>query len=214
MPGLHPLSVYFVADPSVCAGRDVADVVMAALRGGVTMVQLRNKSAHMSEIYAQAGMLAELCRAQGVPFLVNDYIEVAQASGADGVHLGQDDANPEEARRVLGDAAIIGQTAYNAEHIAALSPVVDYIGTGPFYATKTEKGKPVLGAEGFARLAALSLVKMVGIGGITPGNAAAVIGAGANGIAMMRSISEADDPEAAARALVDIVSAAQKRAAA
>ena len=199
------LSLYFVADPSVCGGRDIGDVVIAALKGGVTMVQLRNKSGHMPEIYAQAGMLSELCRAADGPFLVNDHIEVAQAVDADGVHLGQGDANPEEARRILGDDAIIGQTAYNEEQIEALSPVVDYIGTGPFYPTKTDKGKPVLGPQEFARLAALSPVPVVGIGGITPENAAPVIESGAAGVAMMRSISEAADPEAAARDLLNSV---------
>lgn len=197
--------VYFVADPACCAGRDVVDVVMRAVDGGATMVQLRNKSGNMPEFLAQAAMLSELLKSRNVPFIVNDSIDVAFAAGADGVHLGQGDASPAQARARLGAEAIIGQTAFTAEQIAALDPAVDYIGTGPFYETKTDKGKPVLGAEKFAELARLSPVPVVGIGGITPENAAAVLEAGAAGVAMMRSVSEADDPEAAARAFYTII---------
>ncbi len=194
------LSVYLVVDPSLCAGRDVSAVVMAAVRGGVSMVQYRNKSGDMPVILAEAGMLAELLRSENIPFLVNDYVDVAFAVGADGVHLGQGDISPETARARLGDDAIIGQTAFTPAHMAAVDPlVVDYVGTGPFYETLTDKGKPVLGAAGFAALVALSPVPVVGIGGIRPDNAQAVLAAGADGVAMMRSVSAADDVEGASR---------------
>ena len=193
-------SIYFVADPLLCAGRDIVDVVAAALRGGVTMVQYRNKFDPMPDILAEAAMLQEWMT-PGVAFIINDHIDVAQAVGAAGVHLGQGDSSPEEARAKLGAAAIIGQTAFTTEHMAAIDPgVVDYVGTGPFYETQTDKGKPVLGAEKFAALVELSPVLVVGIGGIAPENARAVLEAGAHGVAMMRSISEAPDVEAAARA--------------
>ncbi|MEM7650872.1 MAG: thiamine phosphate synthase [Pseudomonadota bacterium] len=203
------LSIYFVADPSVCAhggrARDIVDVVMNAVRGGVTMVQYRNKHDPMPDILAEAAMLKEWMP-EGVPLLINDHIDVAQAVGADGVHLGQGDASPEEARAKLGEDAIIGQTAFTAEHMAAVDPaIVDYVGTGPFYETKTDKGKPVLGAEKFSEIIKLSPVPVVGIGGITPENAKAVIGAGAHGVAMMRSISEAPDVAAAARAFKNLL---------
>jgi thiamine-phosphate pyrophosphorylase len=199
-------SIYFIADPSLCGGRDLVDVVMQAVAGGATMVQLRNKSGNKAEFLAQGAMLAEILKAQNIPFLINDDIEIAFAVEADGVHLGQGDAHPSVARKRLGDKAIIGQTAFTPAHIAALDPCVDYIGTGPFYATKTDKGKPVLGAEKFAALVKLSPVPVVGIGGITPDNAAAVLDAGASGLAMMRSISEASDPKAAAQAFADLIS--------
>ena len=192
------LSIYFVADPACCAGRPIVDVVMQAADAGVTMVQYRDKSGDMPKITANAAMLAELLKPIGIPLLVNDYVDVAVAASADGVHLGQGDADPAEARAKLGYDAIIGQTAFTAEHIQAVDDtVVDYIGTGPFYPTQTDKGKPVLGEERFSILAALSKVPVVGIGGITPENAAAVLDAGADGLAMMRSISEADDIAAA-----------------
>ena len=202
------LSIYFVADPGLCAGRDVADVVAAALRGGVTMVQLRDKGASLSTARRVRDVVRVYNEESGshVPFLINDHVEIARGIGADGVHLGQGDMAAAQAREILGPEAIIGLTAFTQEQIRAVDRgVVDYIGTGPFYETHTKKGKPVLGPPEtggngeFARLAALSPVPVVGIGGITPENAAAVIAAGARGVAMMRSVSEADDVEGAAR---------------
>ncbi|MFK7839747.1 MAG: thiamine phosphate synthase [Bdellovibrionales bacterium] len=192
------LSIYFVADPACCAGRSIVDVVVEAVQAGVTMVQYRDKSSDKAQISAQAAMLVELLSDYDVALLINDYIDVAQAVGADGVHLGQGDKSPVEARAALGHDAIIGQTAFTAEHIRAVDDtVVDYIGTGPFYPTKTDKGKPVLGAAQFSMLAALSPVPVVGIGGITADNAKTVMDAGADGVAMMRAVSEAEDVTAA-----------------
>jgi len=201
------LSIYFVADPACCGARDVVDVVMAAVKGGVTMVQYRNKSDNMQEIHIHTSILSELLKVQNIPFLVNDHVDVARAVGAAGVHLGQGDVSPEEAREKLGDLAIIGQTAFTPEHMAAVDPsIVDYVGCGPFYETKTDKGKPVLGPEKFKEIIVLSPVPVVGIGGITPDNAQAVIDAGANGVAMMRSISAADNVEEAARRFREVLS--------
>lgn len=200
------LLVYFVADPSVCAGRDVADVVRAAIRGGVTMVQYRDKTSSQDAKKVKDAV-RQVAEEEGrcIPFLINDHVDVAKEIGADGVHLGQGDMNPAEARRILGEDAIVGVTAFTPEQISAIDPdIVDYIGTGPFYETETKKGKPVLGAARFAELVACSPVPVVGIGGITPGNAGSVMKAGANGVAMMRAISEAPDPEQAARDFVEV----------
>ena len=200
------LSIYFVADPSCCAGRDIMEVVVAAVAGGATMVQYRNKSDDMAQIHAEASMLSELLKTFDVPLIVNDHVDVAFAAGADGVHLGQGDASPEEARSQLGKLAIIGQTAFTKEQLEAVDPrIIDYVGTGPFYETQTDKGKPVLGAETFTSLIQYAPVPVVGIGGITPENARAVIEAGADGVAMMRSISEAEDPQAAAKQFTEVL---------
>lgn len=196
------LSVYFVADPSLCAGRDVVDVVRAAVRGGTTMVQLRDKSGR----YDSAKILRDFLKPLSVPFLINDRVDIALAVDADGVHLGQGDMAAASARTMLGGDKIIGVTAFEKSHFKAIDPaVVDYAGTGPFYPTQTDKGKPVLGAEKFQELLRLSPVPVVGIGGITPENAAAVLQCGAAGVAMMRSISAAENPEDAAQAFVEIV---------
>ena len=200
------LSLYFVADPACCSGRDVIEVVSAAAEAGVSMVQYRNKSGDMVAVHAQAAALAEILKSYGIPFIVNDYVDVAFAVGADGVHLGQGDTDPRAAREKLGERAVIGQTAFTAEHMAAIDAgVVDYVGTGPFYPTKTDKGKPVLGAMKFTELVGLSPVPVVGIGGVKPENARAVIDAGAQGVAMMRSISEAEDVQKAVQQFQEVL---------
>ena len=195
------LSIYFVADPACCKGRAIFDVVLEAAEAGVTMVQYRDKSGDMPLISANAAMLAQLLKPFGIPLLVNDHVDIAFAAGADGVHIGQGDCDPAEARKTLGEDAIIGLTAFNEDQISAVDPeIIDYIGTGPVHPTQTDKGKPVLGVDGFAELCALSPVRVVGIGGITPENAAPVLQAGADGVAMMRSISEASDISEAVKA--------------
>lgn len=208
------LSVYFVADPSLCEGRNVADVVAAAIRGGATIIQLRNKTDRLPKIEAQAREILNVTRAANVPFLINDFIDIAFAVGADGIHLGQGDSSPAQARDILGRDALIGLTAFTPAHMEAVKKRhVDYVGTGPFFPTQTDKGKPVLGPENFTAIAALSPVPVVGIGGITAANAAEVIQAGAQGVAMMRAVSAAADPEVAARAIAQAVSGARLKAA-
>lgn len=207
-------SVYFVADPAQCADRDIRDVVAAAIKGGATLIQLRNKTDRLPVITAQARDLLTIARAGGVPLIINDYLDIAFNIGADGVHLGQGDTPVADARAVLGRDKIVGLTAFTPAQIAAVDPdIIDYIGTGPFFPTQTDKGKPVLGAEKFAALAASASVPVVGIGGITAETAADVICAGARGVAVMRAISAAADPEAAARALSAAVHTARFRAA-
>lgn len=197
------LSVYFVADPSVCGGRPVEHVVAEAIKGGVTMVQLRNKIDPIEIVEEQANLIQNITAEAGIPFLINDYVELAAKIQADGVHIGQDDMSAYEARKIIGDSAILGVTAFTRTHYDALDPVVvDYVGTGPFYTTKTKPDKDVLGQDGFAALVAFAPVPVVGIGGITQDNAAEVIRAGAQGVAMMRSISEAEDPCKAAHEIM------------
>jgi len=201
-----PLAVYFIADPSVCRGRPLPEVLREALEGGVTLVQLRDKVRPPSELFNEALLLRDICHAYDVPFIVDDHVELARDVEADGVHVGQEDMDPAHARQLIGEEMILGLTAFTEEHIRAVDPdVVDYIGTGPVYATQTKPDKTVLGPEGLAGLVALSPVPVVGIGGITPENAGAVIKAGANGVAMMRAVSEAVHADQAARAFVEVV---------
>ena len=200
------LSVYFVADASACADRTIEDVVAAAVRGGVTMVQLREKSAPEKVVRRHVSVLQEVLKGSGVPLIVNDHVQIAAEMGADGVHIGQGDMDAAAARAIMGDDKIVGLTAFSQEHYDAVDPsIVDYVGTGPYFATKTKPNKPVLGADAFRALVANAPVPVVGIGGITKDNAAEVIESGAHGVAMMRGLSEADDVEAAARAFVATV---------
>ncbi|MGQ0527955.1 MAG: thiamine phosphate synthase [Alphaproteobacteria bacterium] len=206
------LSVYFIADPQVCAGRDLLSVVTSAAEGGVTMVQLRNKIDAREVVLKQARALYAILKPLNIPLIINDHVEIG--AGFDGVHLGQGDASPEAARKILGPDKIIGVTAFEENHFEAINPdIVDYAGTGPFYETLTKPGKPVLGAENFKKLIRLSRVPVVGIGGITPDNAAEIIKAGASGVAMMRGISESADPFQAARAFVNTVQNARLKVA-
>ena len=190
----------------------MVEIVREALKGGASMIQYRYKSGNMPRIAETLRALTDITRFYNVPLIVNDYVEIAKETGADGVHLGQGDMSPAKAREVLGGEAIIGVTAFEPAHFEALDlAVVDYAGTGPVYETKTDKGKPVLGPEGLEALVDLSPVPVVGVGGITPGNAAAVIEAGADGVAMMRAVSEAADPQKAAYDFLNVVAATRLR---
>jgi thiamine-phosphate pyrophosphorylase len=196
------LSLYLVVGPDATAGRDVTSVALAAFRGGATMVQLRYK-AGTSEIMQSAREVIEVLRPTGVPVIINDRVDLARALGAQGVHVGQEDASPAEAREVLGEDAIVGLSITDANQLAAVDPeVVDYLGVGPIFPTpsKADAATP-LGLDALARIASSIRLPVAAIGGITEENAAAVIRAGADGLAVISAICAADDPEQAARAL-------------
>lgn len=215
------LGVYFVADPSLVNSQySFEEVIMQALKGGVSMIQLRDKSENKDQIYRHAKEIQEILSLHkkrqpqsssfsSVRFVINDHVDIAKDIQCDGVHIGQEDMCAKQARAFLGEDAIIGLTAFTKEQIKKVdSRVIDYIGVGPFYETKTKKGKPVLGAQAFKELVSLSCVPVVGIGGIEPGNAYAVIKSGAKGVAMMRSISCSEDPQSSASSFCKVVKAA------
>jgi thiamine-phosphate pyrophosphorylase len=200
-----------VTDRQLAGPRSVEDLVRAAVRGGVTVVQLREKDLCAKEYIELARRLKIFLADTGVPLIVNDRVDVALAARADGVHLGQSDMDPRDARRLLGPDAIIGlsvETMEQAEQAAAFD--VDYLGVSPIFSTPT---KPELtggwGIEGLARLRALSRHALVAIGGISGANAAEVVHAGADGVAVVSAICAAPDPEAAARELRRIVKEAR-----
>jgi len=196
-------SVYFILDPLVCNGRDVADVAQAAIRGGITMLQYRDKNGNRDLILHNAKLLRDVTAKAGIPLIINDSVEVAKAVSADGVHLGQGDLPAEAARMQLGPDAIIGVTAFEPAHFQAIDRgVVDYVGTGPVFPTKTKPDKKVLGPEGLRILAKDSAVPVVAIGGMSARNARQAFFPNVRGVAVMRAIGEAPDPEAAARAFV------------
>lgn len=193
------LSVYFVTPD----GAEDA-LVLAALRGGAGIVQLRDKQASDADMTAQAKRLLPHCRAAGVPLVINDRLSVALASGADGLHIGQGDGDPKAARAALGAGKILGLSIETEAQVAAIPPdCVDYIGAGPIRATATkpDAAEP-LGFDGLFRVAARSPLPTVAIGGIGLGDVAALKAAGCAGMAIVSAISAAPDPEAATRALV------------
>ncbi|WP_273886775.1 thiamine phosphate synthase [Rubrobacter naiadicus] len=182
---------------------DLVERVGAALRGGVDIVQLRDKEASREELLPLALELKELCERAGAIFTVNDDVELARESGAHGVHLGQEDAPISEARRVLGEAAIVGRSAGSLEEAReAVEEGADYLGVGAVYATPTKPEGEVAGLELVRRLASEGLpVPWFAIGGVTLETAPEVAEAGAPGFAVVRALMDAEDPEAAAREL-------------
>jgi len=206
MPAKPPfdLTLYLVVGSDAVGGSSLEDVVAAALRGGVTVVQLREKTLPDDAMVALARRLKALVARHGVPLIVNDRIAVAQAAGADGVHLGWDDEAAPAARARLGDAALVGLSAGTAEEAARVDcALADYVGIGSVYptATKPDAG-PAIGVAGLQAVHELLPLPAVAIGGIGLGNAAEVMaGSTIEGIAVVSAICGASDPEAAARGL-------------
>lgn len=208
------LSVYVILDRDFTAGRPLAAVAAAAIRGGATMLQLRDTSHNIRRFYADAVELHALARAAGVPLIVNDRVDIAIAADADGVHVGEEDLPIEATRRLVGSGKMIGASAGSvAAAQAAIMAGADHLGVGPVYearATKTDAGPPV-GLTLVADIAAISPLPLVGIGGITAENAGAVIAAGAAGVAVISAIGLATDVEAATRALAEAVRKSEGR---
>jgi len=204
-------SLYVVTDRPLARGRLLEQVVEAALRGGATVIQLREKEASTREFIVLGRRLQELCRARQVPLIINDRLDVALAIEADGVHVGQDDMPVALARRFLGPDRILGATASTPQEARqAEADGADYLGCNAvFYTpTKTDTGTP-LGIEGFRRLVQTVSIPVVAIGGIKATNAAELIRAGAAGVAVVSAVMAADDPEAAAREICQVVRAAR-----
>ncbi|MGQ4880558.1 thiamine phosphate synthase [Billgrantia sp. LNSP4103-1] len=196
------LSLYLVTDPELCARHGLVETVVAAVRGGVTVVQLRDKHASDGEMIDQARRLRAALAGSGVPLIVNDRLAVAVESGAEGLHIGQDDGDVAVARAELGESAILGLSVQNHDQLARLDPTaLDYLGLGPVFATTTKRNhaKP-LGFDGLASLVAASPLPAVAIGGLKAEHAKRVREAGAQGPAVVSAICGQPDPEVAARA--------------
>jgi len=190
-----------VTDRALSRGRSNAEIVAAAVRGGATMVQLREKHAETRNFLEQARALKSLLQPLGVPLVINDRVDIALAVDADGVHVGQSDMPIADVRRLIGPGKFIGLSASRREYV--LSPdaeLADYLGVGPVYAQTTKAGTAdPHGPEGFRAMRALTKKPVMAIGGLKASNAAAVIAAGADGLAVVSAIVGADDPEAATR---------------
>lgn len=196
-------TLYFVADRDALPGRQLLETTRAALQGGVTAVQLRDKSGGTREMLELARALLALTRAAGVPLIVNDRADVALALGADGVHVGQDDLPALDVRQLIGPERILGVSAGTvAEARQAQADGADYTGAGDVFGTlsKPDAGPPI-GLSALAEIARAVALPVVGIGGITEANAASVTEAGAAGVAVISAITRSSNPEDAARCL-------------
>src|SRR5438105_5409888 len=199
------LRLYLLADAGLVPPDKLTLVVAAALRGGVTAVHARAKEATTLELLELARNLTAVRREAGVPFIVNDRVDVALAAGADGAHvghIGEEDLSPHDARHLLGPEAIVGVSVGTPQEAhMATGQGASYISAGPMFATATKSNAGPAAGEGLLRsVRAATRLPLVVIGGITPNNSAALYAAGADGVCVGAAIVRAADPEAAARA--------------
>lgn len=196
------LRLQLVTDSALCGERGVLAVVEAAVAGGVCCVQLREKRLATRAFVERARALKAWLTPRGVPLIINDRVDVALACGADGVHVGQSDMAPEDVRRLM-PGALIGLSVESLAQLAAAEAApVDYYGVSPVFVTATKAdAAPALGLAGLAAIRARTNRPLVGIGGIDAGNAAGVLAAGADGLAVVSALCAAVDPATAARAL-------------
>lgn len=195
------LSLYLVLDPDLCGGAEgMLRTTEEALEGGVTIVQLRAPTWKKRALAACARDLLGILRPRGIPLIINDHADVAAAVGADGLHVGQDDLSPADARRIIGPDMILGLSAGSMDEVRGADPaLVDYLGIGPVWATATKKDAgAAIGLDGLASLSAASPLPVVAIGGIGEPNAADVMRTGVDGIAVVSAICGQASPRTAA----------------
>ena len=204
-------SLYLVTDRGLARGRSTLDIVKAAVSGGVTCIQLREKDCSTLEFIEQAWAIKNFLEEREVPLIINDRLDVALAVGADGVHLGQKDMPLEMSRKIAGSSMLIGISAESVQDaIEAEIGGADYLGVSPIYATPTKTDTaPPLGLEGLREIRKRVEIPLVGIGGLNKSNAAEVIRNGADGVAVVSAIVAADDPETAAMNLKQIIDEAK-----
>ena len=199
-------TLYLVTDTAQCGPRGVPDVVRAAVAGGVTAVQVRDKGASDRELLELVRSVQDVLRGTGVALLVDDAVDVALVAGADGVHVGQSDLPVEEVRRLVGPGFLLGLSTHTVEQVRAAAPgTVDYVGIGPVRDTTTKSdAAPQLGADGLAAVAAAARVPAVAIGGIHADNLPSLRPTGIAGFCVVSEICTAPDPAAAAQALREL----------
>jgi len=204
------LALYLVTDPDLCASFGLIETVKAAVAGGVSIVQLRDKNASTAQMIQHALALQPILATNNVPLIINDDVEAAIACDADGIHVGQDDLDVVRVRHEIGRDKIVGLSVETAE--AALivdAGIVDYIGISPIFATQTKiDHKPPVGFDGLIDIVASSPVPSVAVGGLNADHCKQVFAAGAAGIAVVSAICGKNDPfkaTAAIRQQIDLV---------
>jgi len=211
------LRLYALLDPAVAGGRTLDDLARQLI-GSATLVQLRDKHSETDALVVTARRLRSVLKGGSLPLLINDRVDVALAAQADGVHIGQDDIAPSDARRLLGPRAIIGLSIGSLDDAkAAPLDLIDYAGVGAVYATSSKvDAEALIGVSGLREIVRALRARnrafpICGISGINEGNAGAVIEAGADGVAVISALSLAADPGQAARELRSVVDQALQR---
>jgi len=209
----HHLRLYLVTDPLLCAVPGVLRTVKEAVAGGVTMVQLRDKTATTAERIAVGRALMRALAGTGVPLIVNDDLEAALAIGAHGVHVGQSDITPRAVRDRMGPTAIVGLSCETVEQAAAAdASLVDYVGMSPVLATDTKPDHaPALGFAGLRLARVATALPAVAIGGMQLEHVERVMAIGVDGIAVVSAVCGQPDPRAAASALRQAIDTAMQR---
>jgi len=204
--------LYLVTDRDLIGGRSLTEVILAAVKGGVTVVQLREKKCSTRDYVELASEIKARLADHHVPLIINDRLDVALASGANGVHIGQNDMPYPVARQIMGRDAIIGLTVESAaQALIAEKLDADYLGVSTIFPTPTKTDTTyVWGIDGLRKLARKSRHCLVAIGGLNQDNAAEIIKAGARGVAVVSAICAAEDPESASRTLRAIIDSARR----
>ena len=193
------LSLYLVLDPDLCRSHSMVETTMAAIAGGATLIQLRDKKAGTEELIRVGQELMQAMEGTNVPLIVNDDIDAAIAIGAHGVHVGQDDLPSQVARDRLGPDKIIGLSIESEEVAQKVDhTIVDYVGIGPIFATPTKPDhKPAIGFDGLEKLVRMVGLPSVAIGGLKGEHVLPVLESGADGLAVVSAICGQPDPEQA-----------------
>jgi thiamine-phosphate pyrophosphorylase len=199
--------LYLVTDRGLCRNRPLRDIILQAAQGGADYVQLREKDISTRLFVEEARSVKKILEPFRVPLIINDRIDVALACGADGVHIGQEDMPYAEARQQMGSGAIIGVSVETWQDVEACEKLdVDYIGVSPVFATPTKTDtKEPWGMEGLKKIKSFSRHALVAIGGINVSNAAEIMRAGADCLAVVSAICSADEPMGAAANLKSII---------
>jgi thiamine-phosphate pyrophosphorylase len=212
------LRLYALLDPERSSGRDLAVLAREVAQGGATLVQLRDKHGNTRDMIERARAIGAALAPFNVPLLINDRVDVALAAKADGVHVGWEDMSVADARALLGRDTIIGLSIKTMEQVnAAPADMLDYVCIGGVFQTSSKDNPdPPVGVAGFARLAAAMRARAphlpVGaIAGIDANNAASVMAAGSDGVAIISALTLAPEPEKAARRLREIVDEAMRK---
>jgi len=198
-------SLYLVTDSGLSKDRPILEIVEEAIKGGVSVVQLREKHATTKDFYHEAVIIKEICSKYNVPLIINDRIDIALAVSAEGVHIGQSDMPLKITRKILKDNAIIGVSVNNVEEaIEAENGGADYIGLSPIFDTQTKTDtRKALGIQGIKKFKNIVSIPIVAIGGINKDNCTEIISEGADGIAVVSAIVSAENPFDAAKILKD-----------
>jgi len=206
--------LYVILDRGAAGDRNLASLLEAVLEGGCRVVQLREKTMPLGDLYPVARALRKRCREAGCLFIVNDRVDLALAVEADGVHVGQDDLPAREARRLLSPGMILGVSTHDENQARlARDDGADYVAVGSMFPTGSKAGFRLVGPDLVRRVRPEIRVPLVAIGGVTTDNVAEVIRAGADAVAVISAVCAAPDPAAAARAFLEAIRTAREGAA-